>query len=258
MLPLNLFRSSTFTGANLLTLFLYAAMGGMLFFLPFNLIQVQGYSPTAAGAALLPFVLTMFLLSRWAGGLVARYGSKLPLIVGPIIAGVGFALFARVGEGGYWSSFFPAAMVMSFGMAISVAPLTTTVMSAVDERHAGIASGINNAVSRTAGLLAIAVLGIVMIHTFNAELDRRLATLDLPSDARTQLTAGRSNLAAIQVPQSLSEDKRREVQQAIAAAFVAGFRIVTYICAGLAFLSALAAWALIEGKPLARPSASAA
>jgi EmrB/QacA subfamily drug resistance transporter len=254
MLPLDLFRSTTFTGANLLTLFLYAALGGMLFFLPFNLIQVQGYSPTAAGAALLPFVLTMFLLSRWAGGLVARYGSKLPLVVGPIIAGFGFALFARAGTASYWSGFFPAAMVMSFGMAVSVAPLTTTVMSAVDERHAGVASGINNAVSRTAGLLAVAVLGIVMIHTFNADLDRRLSTLDLPPDARAELSAERSSLAAIKVPRSLSEEKRREVQEAIAAAFVAGFRIVTYICAGLALLSALAAWALIEGKPLGRAS----
>jgi MFS family permease len=257
MLPLDLFRSTTFTGANLLTLFLYAALGGMLFFLPFNLIQVQGYSPTAAGAALLPFVLTMFLLSRWAGGLVARYGSKLPLVVGPIIAAVGFALFSRAGSGSYWSNFLPAAMVMSFGMAISVAPLTTTVMSAVDERHAGVASGINNAVSRTAGLLAVAVLGIVMIQTFNTDLERRLAALDLPPDARAQLKASRSNLAAIDVPQSLSEEKRREVQEAIAAAFVAGFRDIAYICAGLAFLSALAAWALIEGKPLERASTAA-
>jgi MFS family permease len=199
----------------------------------------------------------MFLLSRWAGGLVARYGSKLPLVVGPIIAGVGFALFARVGGASYWSGFFPASMVMSFGMAISVAPLTTTVMSAVDERHAGIASGINNAVSRTAGLLAVAVLGIVMIHTFNTDLDRRLSNLDLPPEARAQLSAERNSLAAIKVPQSLSEEKRREVQEVIAAAFFAGFRVVMYICTGLAFLSALAAWFLIEGKPQQHASTAA-
>ena len=135
-----------------MTLFLYAALGGMLFFLPFNLIQVQGYSATGAGAAMVPFVLTMFFLSRWAGGLIDRFGAKLPLIVGPVIAGMGFALFALPGTeaGNYWTTFFPAIMVMSVGMTISVSPLTTAVMGAVEESRAGIASGINNAVSRTA------------------------------------------------------------------------------------------------------------
>jgi predicted MFS family arabinose efflux permease len=119
MMPLALFRSPTFAGANLLTLFLYSALGGLMFFLPFNLIQVQGFSATEAGAALLPFVLTMFLLSRWAGGLVQRYGAKLPLVVGPLVASAGFTLFMLPGAaaGSYWISFFPAVMVMSLGMA---------------------------------------------------------------------------------------------------------------------------------------------
>src|SRR5262249_38488658 len=148
---------------------------GTLFFLPLNLIQVQGYSPTAAGAALLPFILIMSLLSRWSGGLVARYGPRIPLIVGPLITAVGYSLFLLPGIGGsYWTNFFPPVVVLGLGMAITVAPLTTTVMSSLAQDRAGIASGVNNAVARTASLVAIAVLGVVMIQVFTTNLNRKL------------------------------------------------------------------------------------
>ncbi len=135
----------------------------------------------------------MFLLSRWAGGLVERYGSKLPLVVGPVIAAAGFALFALPGAeaGSYWTSFFPAVMVMSIGMTVSVAPLTTTVMGAVAEHHAGVASGINNAAARTAALLAVAVFGVLMLNAFNRSLAERLRALPVSVEARAQLVGQR-------------------------------------------------------------------
>jgi MFS family permease len=250
MMPLALFRSQTFAGANLLTFFLYGALGGLMFFLPFNLIQVQGYSATAAGAALLPFVLTMFILSRWAGGLVRRYGAKLPLVVGPIVASAGFALFCLPGAGAesYWTSFFPAVVLMSLGMAASVAPLTTTVMGAVDERHAGIASGINNAVSRTAGLISIAVLGIVMTGVFTRTFNSRLRAIDLPVETRAALEAQTSRLATITIPVELQGETKQVVKRALGESFVKGFRVVVLIAASLALTSGLFAWLLIEGR----------
>lgn len=252
IVPLTLFRSSTFSGANLLTLLLYGALGGLMFFLPFNLIQVQGYPATWAGAAFVPFILIMFSLSRWTGGLVHRYGSKLPLIVGPVITSIGFVLFTlpgiTSGVGSYWTTFFPAIVVMGIGMTVTVAPLTTTVMGAVEKSHAGIASGINNAVSRTAGLLAIAILGIIVLATFNSNLDSHLATLHLAPGVHQLIDAQRSKLAGISIPTDVSADVRGSLKQAIGESFVSSFRLVAFICAGLALLSALSAWWLIDGK----------
>jgi hypothetical protein len=243
MLPLDLFRSRSFSGANLMTLFLYGALGGVLFFLPLDLIQVQHYSATEAGGALIPWILLMFSLSRWSGGLIIRYGAKLPLIVGPLIAAVGFGLFTRAGVGGsYWSTVFPAVMVLGLGMAVSVAPLTTTVMSSIDQNRAGVASGINNAVSRVAALLAIAVLGLVFATIFNKRLERGLNELGLPAAERQGVEAQKTKLAA-----ATSDDPR--VRQLIDESFVGAYGVVLWIAVGLSVASALSAAVLIEARP---------
>ena len=249
MLPLALLRIRNFAGANLLTLLLYAALGGGLYFFPLNLIQVQGYGAAAAGAALLPFIVIMFLLSRWAGTLVDRFGPRLPLITGPLIAAAGFALFALPAVGGsYWSTFLPAVSVLGFGMAVTVAPLTTTVMNSVGPELAGLASGVNNAVSRAGALLALAVFGVVMSAAFDPALDRRISALDLPPAVQRGIEEQRPRLAAMTVPSGVDPTTASAIQRAVGESFVAGFRRVMLVCAALALLSALSTWVLIGGE----------
>jgi EmrB/QacA subfamily drug resistance transporter len=163
MVRCDLFASRAFSVANVYTFLLYAAIGGSLYFVPFVLINVHHYTPTAAGAALLPFIFIMVVSSRWSGGLVARIGPRTPLLFGSILAGLGFLAYALPGtDGSYWTTFFPAATILGLGGALFVAPLTTTVMNSVPVEHAGLASGVNNAVARTAGLIGVAVLGIIV------------------------------------------------------------------------------------------------
>ncbi|QWT21385.1 DHA2 family efflux MFS transporter permease subunit [Bacillus sp. NP157] len=243
MLPMSLFRDRNFAGANALTLLLYASLGGSMFFVPLNLIQVQGYGATAAGASLLPFIVIMFVLSRWTGRLVDVVGARLPLIVGPTIAAVGFGLYALPGVGGsYWTTFFPASAVLGLGMSITIAPLTTTVMNALDPSLAGTASGVNNAVSRVAGLIAIAVFGVLLVHGFDVALQASLATMHLPEGSLHAILAQKARLAGIELPPG-AEAARRVVD----LAFVAGFRQVMLLSAALALLSAVVAAVTIRG-----------
>ncbi len=249
MLALALFRSRNFSGANLLTFFLYTALGGGMFFLPLNLIQVQEYSATAAGAAWLPFIVILFSLSRWSGGLVKSYGAKLPLVVGPAIVAVAYGLFMIPAVGGsYWTTFFPAMVVLGIGMALSVVPLTTTVMNAVPEKRAGVASGVNNALSRIAGLLGIALLGIVVVHSFNRELDRRLAPMELAPEVRRDLDTQRVKLAGAELSSIADERLRLTLKQAIDESFVFGFRLAMLTSLCLVLASALVAFMVLENK----------
>jgi len=246
MMPLRLFRSRSFSGANLLTLLLYAALGIFLFVFPLDLIQIQGYSATATGAAATPMILLMFLLSRWSGGLVARYGPRLPLIVGPLIAAAGFALFAvPMVSRNYWGSFFPAFMALGLGMAVCVAPLTTVIMNSVESGAAGTASGINNAVARVAGVLAIAILGAVMVRAFGYKLHTSLSGLHLAPAALSNIQSNLVKLGDLQVPANLDAITTITIHANITQAFVYAFRLIMLICAGLASLSAGVAWRMI-------------
>ena len=192
LLPLDIFRSRLFSATNLLTLLLYAALGGALFYFPFDLIQVQHYTPTEAGAANLPMIGVVVLLSRFSGALADRRGPKLQLVLGPLIVGSGFALLAVPSIGGsYWTTFFPASLVIGLGLATTVAPLTTAVMSAAGERS-GVASGINNAVARTAGLIAVAAFSVLFVTRYTAALESRITA---PPAVKSSITKQASRLA---------------------------------------------------------------
>jgi len=252
MLPPELFKSRPFSGTNLITLFLYAAVGIFFFLFPMNLIQLHGYSTTATGAAVLPMILLMFLLSRWSGGLVNRYGARVPLIVGPLIVSAGFLLFALIPANGiYWTTFFPTTLVLGLGMAVTVAPLTTVVMSSVDQDHVGTASGINNAVARVAGVLAIAVFGIVMVKAFGSELDQALVKLSLPQEILQNIRSKQIELAGMELPQGLDAHAVETLRHAITSAFLSSFRLIMFLCAALSTASAIIAWRWIASTEVA-------
>jgi EmrB/QacA subfamily drug resistance transporter len=240
MVPPELFASRRFAAANLYTFLLYATIGGSLYFLPFDLINVQGYSPAAAGAALLPFIIIMFAFSRVSGGLVARIGARIPLATGAALAACGFCVFAFAGVGhSYWTTFFPGAVLLGCGGAFFVAPLTTTVMDSVAVAHVGIASGVNNAISRVAGLIAIAVLGIALANVFEARLARGLEHAPISAGSRAAVTRERAVIVAGDVPADLVKADRAIVGDAIRRAFADGFRVAMLVSALLALAAML-------------------
>jgi len=226
MMPLSLFGSRNFSGTNTLTLLLYFALGGALYFLPFGLIRLGGYSATQAGAALLPFALIMGFGASFAGALADRFGPRLSLTAGPLIAACGLALLAFADFGkSYWLGVFPAIGVLAIGMTVTVPPLTSTVMAAVGEAHAGIASGVNNAVARVAGLLAVAALGAVLFASFSHHFAG-------PGSANAALNAVLGGQA--------------DVAEEAIAAFDRALRTVMLVTALCAALGGVAGWWLIR------------
>jgi EmrB/QacA subfamily drug resistance transporter len=249
LVPLELFRSRVFSGVNLLTLFLYGALGGAFFLIPFELIQVHGYSATQTGAAFFPFTIILGVLSRWSGGLLDRFGARLPLIVGPSIVALGFVLLALPGTGGaYWTTFFVPMAIVGFGMAVSVAPLTTTVMNAVDAQHTGIASGINDAVATMAGLLAVAIFGVVALQISAGALDRELATAALSAPARAALAGAQNTFVTEPALGSLPSADREIAAALIRQSLAAGIRAAFLLAAGLALAGAFCSAEMIKPK----------
>lgn len=254
MMPLHLFTSSTFSGTNLMTLFLYGALSVAMFFLGLYLVQSRGYSQTEAGLAFLPFAVQMILFSRLIGSISDRYGPRLPLIIGPTVTGIGFLLIGLFGlettPSTFWTTIFPGMTVFGMGMAITVVPLTTAVMGAVAQEHAGTASGINNAVSRTAGALAIAIIGAFALYLFSEQLAENLAgvTPALSDATRQAILSGADKLGTTPIPASLDPAQHAAVSSAIGRAFGSVVWWVMLICTGLGLLSSITTASMVRGK----------
>jgi EmrB/QacA subfamily drug resistance transporter len=246
MMPLDVFRSTTFVGVNVLTLLLYGALDGALFFLPFDLIQVHGYSATLAGAAFLPFTLLIGTLSRWSGGLLDRFGARWPLIIGPLICAAGFALLAMPGpQGPYWATFLLPMVTLGFGMAVSVAPLTTTVMNAVPAHRTGVASGINNAAAWVASLLAVSILGAIALDAFDRELDRRLAAQPVSAQVKEAIADARGKFVIEPVLAGVPADDRPVAEFILRTALADSIARVMWLAAALALAGAACAALMI-------------
>jgi EmrB/QacA subfamily drug resistance transporter len=239
MMPPTLFRSRNFTGINLLTLLLYGALDGALFFLPFLLIRAHNYSATAAGAIYLPFTVIMAFLSRWSGGLADRFGMRGPLIVGPLVVGAGFALLGLIGSATQYWIFLLPMVVLGLGMAITVAPLTTAVVNGVTERQIGMASGVNNAVASIASLLFVAVLGTIALSSFGRSLDRQLVATKASGEVRAVVASSRAAFATPSMPKNMSAEDRDTTRRMITDSYISTLQLIMFIAAALSWGSAL-------------------
>jgi len=241
MMPLHLFANPVFSGVNLLTFFLYAGLSSAMLFLSLNLVQAQGYSQLQSGLTFLPFTLLMIAIARPAGILADKWGPRLFLIFGPGLTGCGMLLLSFVGltkgPASYWTSFLPGVLVLGLGMSFTVAPLTTTVMNAVSDQYSGVASGINNALTRVANVFANAILGALAVFLFTQALHERLDALPMQAETRQQAMAQAGDLGNAHVP------ARSEDSASIAAAYRTGFikvyQQIMRLSACLAFVGAI-------------------
>ena len=248
MLPLSLFNSKVFSVANALTLLLYGSLGAILYFLPFNLIQVQGFTATQTGAANLPFVLIMFLLSRWSGKLYDRFGARLPLTIGPLLTACGFLLLGYLPgvHSRYWTRFFPGITVVALGMTICVPALTTAVLASAPATRSGVVSGVNNAVARLGTLLAVAAMTLFVFFSYERFLQAALGHLALDPEIKGQIIAQSRSLAGLKIP-SADPHMKFILTQVVAESWLKSFRAVTLLAAMLAASGALIALIGLKG-----------
>ncbi len=249
MMPLSLFRIRRFFAANLLTFLLYGALGGALYVIPFYLIQVRHYAPAAAGAAFLPFIVLMFLFSARVGALVPRLGERPLLVTGAALAGIGFSLFALLdAQHGYIFAVLPGVATLGLGMTLCVAPLTTAVLSSVPQNQTGMASAVNNALSRLAALVALSVLALVLAHGFASTLESRLARSTLSVQDREQMFAQRVRLHDVPIPKDLTVEQASEAGEILDSSFLSGFRTVMITCALGAWVGGLSVFFLLPKR----------
>jgi EmrB/QacA subfamily drug resistance transporter len=248
LVPFHIFSSSLVTGANLATFFLYFALSGVIFFLVLNFQQIQHYSPVFAGFGMLPTVLLITFLSGTGGTIADKIGPRIPMIVGPFIVAIGMASLILPSENAnYFTQFLPGLVLFGLGMSLVIAPLTKSALS-VKEKYSGAASGVNNAVARVAGLLAIALLGVIVVSVFDARLSTKMASSHLPASIKQQIMTQENKLGGIQLPVHFTISERNESQKMIEDSFISGFRWVMTINASLAFLSSVTAFITIKNK----------
>ncbi len=247
MLPLDLFRSRAFSGVNLTTFLLYGALSGALYFLPFNLIQIQQYSTLQAGAAFLPLTLIIGFGSTFAGDFIQRFNPRILLTLGPATVAAGFALLAIPGDNAhYLSEFLPGILILGIGMTLSVAPLTTVVMNAVNQHQTGVASGVNNTASRLAGVVAIGALTTLAIGYFGGNLEAALRQSTLDAFLIEELLQQSALLAELKAPSQWLQ--AAEINQTIKVSYINTFRMLMITSSLLAAMSALIAWVSLASK----------
>ena len=243
MMPPHLFANPVFTGVNLLTFFLYSGLNASMLFLSLNLVQAQGYSQLDSGLTFLPLTILMIAIARFAGALADKYGPRPFLVFGPAVSGLGMLLLSFVGEThgprDYWTSFLPGVLVLGLGLSFTVAPLTTTVMSAVGDQYSGVASGINNALSRVASVFANAIFGALAVLLFAGMLGQRLNGLGLPADAKHAVIAQAADLGNAKPPPALAPGQKVAVAAIYRAGFIQSYQRIMQCAAVLAFTGSL-------------------
>ena len=254
MMPLQLFKNSTFSGANLLTFFLYAGLGAGMLFMSLNMVQVQGYSQLQSGLTFLPFTIMMISLARFAGGLADKHGPRILLIAGPATAGAGLLILSFVkqtaGPGDYWTTFLPGVIVFGLGMSFTVAPLTAAVMGSVDDHFSGTASGVNNAMTRIANVFANAIFGALAVMFFSGALQKEITAVPLKPKEKQEIMASAKDLGNAKVPKGLADNDKKAIEKAYHESFISAYAKIMRISSGLAFLGALMAFVFIRNKAI--------